>query len=91
MVLSAAFPTIDVWIGATRFGWITGRDVESTHMTMNTTTIQRLIVDLAHIQCELESGPHEDAVAWAKELRLVNNAVNALVELRDAWMTEQLD
>lgn len=51
---------------------------------MNTTTIQRLIVDLAHLQCELEQGPHDDAVAWAKELRLVTNAVNALVELRVA-------
>ena len=58
---------------------------------MNTTTIQRLIVDLAHLQCELEQGPYDDAVAWAKELRLVSNAVNALVELRDELKTQELD
>lgn len=58
---------------------------------MTTTTIQCLIVDLAHIQCELEQGPYDDAAAWAKELRLVTNAVNALVELRDALKAEELD
>lgn len=58
---------------------------------MTTTTIQRLIVDLAHLQCELEQGPHDDAVAWARELRLVTNAVNALVELRVALEVEELE
>jgi hypothetical protein len=56
---------------------------------MTTTTIQCLIVDLAHLQCDLESGPYDDAVAWAEELRLVANASQALVALRESRLVDK--
>ena len=56
---------------------------------MKYSTIQCLIVDLGHFQCELEQGPYEDSLEWAASLRILTTATRALVELRDSGLLDE--
>jgi hypothetical protein len=77
-----------VWIGATRSGWITGRDVESTQTTVNVTIDQEfsaasLLADSLMSQIQnLEAGPTGDELTpWTRLLAKKQVQFNVVCEI----------